>query len=78
MSRSPRKLLQRAADAVGEFEAVLERYPEAEASVRAALSEEGLSEVRRAREVLVRAVERLARSAGPSGSYVTGAGDRGE
>lgn len=59
MSRSPRKLISRAIDALREMDDVLARYPEAEAGVHAAIGESGLAEVRQARDVLVRAGERL-------------------
>lgn len=67
MSRSPRKLVLRAVDALREMDEVLSRYPEAEAGVRRALGESGLAEVRRARDVLARAAERLS-TGGPEGS----------
>lgn len=59
MSRSPRKLLSRAVDALAEMEDVFSRPPQAEADVRATLGDEGLADVRRARDVLTQAAARF-------------------
>ncbi|MBX9854972.1 MAG: hypothetical protein K2Y26_05585 [Gemmatimonadaceae bacterium] len=45
MSKSPRRLLRRAADALRELEDVRARHPEAEAELEAALGREGLAEL---------------------------------
>lgn len=78
MSRSPRKLVLRAVDALREMDAVLARYPDADASVRAALGEEGLAEVRQARDALARAAERLGGLAADASAADPGAGPDGE
>lgn len=59
VSRSPRKLLDRAADALEEFEEVLRRFPEADAQVRAALTDAGLDRITRTRAELRAAAARL-------------------
>lgn len=82
MSRSPRKLVSRAVDALREMDEVLARYPDAEAGVRAILGVEGLAEVHQARDILERAAERLTAatraSAGPGKGTEGSTGESGQ
>ena len=58
MSRSPRRSLRMAQDALDDFVAVCERYPDARAELAALLGEELLGEVLAARDTIARAAMR--------------------
>lgn len=64
LSRSPRRSLRMALDAMDDLAVVCERYPDARAELVAALGEQGLSDLHAARETIAAAVTRLSSVAG--------------
>lgn len=63
VSRSPRRLLRRAADALRELEGVLTDHPAAKAELTEQLGQDGLRRLEEAAEVIAGAAERLERAA---------------
>lgn len=64
VSRSPRRNIRMAADALADMAEVLERFPERRTELAAALGEDLLAAVNEARAVLERAAARLNDSGG--------------